>query len=289
MLKANLNDVLKAIAKQLSLPSRELIQYAQEAPYAAQRPDGNLWPSGTGSENEKRILYAIAYALNAVLSLDIGTRWGSSALQIASADDSDLPPKWRVISVDKERFIHGTKHKVGKFIPEKLGVELETSDAVVYLRKDNKVYNLIYEDTDHTFEMTKAVYELAIDRLVPGGVIISHDACHPKFKGAIVRGIKAVGIEPEVYLVEGDSCGLAIWQKPKKEVEKPVEKTKIIVEEDHIYGTVSDVKPPLEPYYAQFPEAEEEVPSPIHIDNPPKRKKRQKKLKPVVPKKETSL
>ena len=208
MLKASLNRVLTAIAKQLSLSPEKLIQYAHEAPYAKATPAGKVWPSGTGSVSEKRILYAIARGLNAELSLDIGTRWGASAIQIADGDK-------RVISVDVETHMYGSKQPVGKFIPNTLRVNLVTSDAMLYLKMDTLVYTLIYEDTDHTFESTEEIYKLAIDRLIAGGVIISHDACHPKFKGAVVAGIRACGIEPQVYLVEGDSCGLSIWQKPK--------------------------------------------------------------------------
>jgi hypothetical protein len=153
-------------------------------------------------------LYAIARGLNPTLSLDIGTRWGASAAQMATKVD-------HVISVDVETHMYGSKQPVGKFIPDDFEVGLVTSDAMLYLKMDTNMYGLIYEDTDHTFESTEEIYKLAIDRLMAGGVIISHDACHPKFKGAVVAGIHACGIEPQVYLVEGDSCGLSIWQKPR--------------------------------------------------------------------------
>ena len=153
--------------------------------------------------------------LNPTLSLDIGTRWGASAVQMATGESAPETPPPRTISVDVETHMYGSKQPVGRFIPQALNVELVTSDAMLYLKMDTNFYELIYEDTDHTFESTEEIYNLALNRLVAGGVIISHDACHPKFKGAVVRGIQACGIEPQVYLVEGDSCGLAIWQKPK--------------------------------------------------------------------------
>jgi predicted O-methyltransferase YrrM len=216
MFKGTINEVLFEIAKQLGLQWNDLVQYANEAPYAAGRPDGIPWPSGTGSVSEKRILYAIARAINPIVSLDLGTRWGAMALQILSGDKDAPPPAGKLISVDIEKTIHGSKTPVGKFIPKHgYNVELITANALQYLKNDNKVHEIIFEDTEHTYEMTKAIYELAPERLVPGGVIISHDACHPKFKGDVVKGIKTAGIEPMVYLVEGDSCGLAIWQKPK--------------------------------------------------------------------------
>lgn len=184
----------------------------------------------------------------------------------------------RVISIDNESHIHGGKQPVGKFIPAELGVELITSDALLYLKMDSNRYDLIYEDTAHSFEFTKALYELAIDRLEPGGVIISHDAVHPKFKGSVIEGILAAGIQPEVYLVDGDSCGLAIWRKPK--IDSVVE---VVKERLAIASHTWDVPG------GKIVEGAEEAPSPIHIDNPPKRKKRKRKLKPVVPEEETSL
>ena len=220
-------------------------------------------------------MYALTVAINPMVALDIGTRWGAMALQIATGDKDADKPIGRIITVDNEKWIQGSKQPVGKFIPEHLGVEVVTLDAVEYLDKYAKLYDLIFEDTAHTFEMTKAIYALAIDRLVEGGVIISHDACHPKFKGAVVNGIKACGIEPYVYLVEGDSCGLAIWQKPKK-VTKRIYK-KADYPSDVWAGKDDDT-------IARF---DEEAPSPIHIDNPPKRKRRKSTKRKVE--KETSL
>ena len=287
MLTASLNRVLTAIAKQLSLSPEKLIQYAHEAPYAKVTPEGRAWPSGTGSISEKRILYAIARGLNPMLSLDIGTRWGASAVQIATGDNGAEDPPGRTISVDVETHMYGSKQPVGRFIPDALKVELVTSDATLYLKMDGNFYELIYEDTDHTFESTQEIYNLALDRLVAGGVIISHDACHPKFKGAVVNGIRACGIEPQVYLVEGDSCGLSIWQKPKDgETEAlytrrgldgviksgPIDMTKMMTVEE--YEAQLKPAPP-----GTFPDLPEELPEPEtreEIIEPakPKRKKR---------------
>ena len=223
--------------------------------------------------------------MNPILSLDIGTRWGANAVQIATGilaanSDNVGQPRGRVISVDKETGIYGSKQPVGKFIPESIRphwVELVTSDAVLYLKMDSNFYELIYEDTAHSVEFTQALYEVAIDRLVEGGVIISHDACHPKFKNSVVTGISACGINPHVYLVEGDSCGLAIWQKPKSDGVGEVVKEGATINSHRwdVPDGIIDVG------------VEEEPPSPIHIENPPKRKRRKPTKR--KPKKEKSL
>jgi cyclopropane fatty-acyl-phospholipid synthase-like methyltransferase len=153
-------------------------------------------------------LYAIAKALHPETVIDIGTRWGSCTLQFLTG-----APDARVISVDIETHIHGGPNKVGKFIPEQYQYEQVVSDAVQWIGKTNERVELIFEDTAHSQETTYGIYKHAKRVLNEGGVIISHDAVHPKFKGAVVAGIKQAGIEPKVYLVEGDSCGLAIWQK----------------------------------------------------------------------------
>lgn len=241
-------------------------------------------------------MYALTVAINPMVALDIGTRWGAMALQIATGDKDADKPIGRIITVDNEKWIQGSKQPVGKFIPEHLGVEVVTLDAVEYLDKYAKLYDLIFEDTAHTFEMTKAVYTLAIDRLAEGGVIISHDAVHPKFKGAVVNGIKACGIEPEVYLVEGDSCGLAIWQKPKKDTTVKMHTASSykwdvgdgeIVDGEITQPDILEVDHFIAENEREIEKEIEETPSPLHIDNPPKRKRRKSTKRKVE--KETSL
>jgi hypothetical protein len=242
MFNGTINEVLFEIAKQLGLQWNELVQYANEAPYAAGRPDGIPWPSGTGSVSEKRIVYAIAKSMVIQEQLDLGTRWGAMTTQMLTANPA---PYIITNTVDIEQYIHGSKQRVGKFIPEGLTYHQHIFDAIEYLQQDTNEYQFIFEDTAHTYEMTKAIYELAPERLVEGGVIISHDACHPKFKGAVVRGIKATGIEPIVYLVEGDSCGLAIWQKPKRELVFK-EKPEVVITDVAINEITIDTETPQE-------------------------------------------
>lgn len=218
MYKGKFVDVVIQIANDFKLGPNRLLAYTQEAPYAAKRPDGHPWPSGTGSENEKRILYAITKALQPETVIDVGTRWGSMTLQILSAS-----PKSRVISIDIEKTIHGGGQPVGRFIPKQYEYEQLFTDATRWFAVTNEQANLIFEDTAHNEETTYGIYKRITEILTPGGVVISHDAAHPKFKGAVVNGIRMAGIEPNVYLVEGDSCGLAIWRKPESDDIKPVQ------------------------------------------------------------------
>lgn len=213
MFISNLQTVCAAIAKQLGMDATALYKAALEAPHAKTRPGGHNWPTGTGSENEKRILYAITKLLQPMTAIDVGTRWGSMTLQILSASKIS-----RVISIDIEKTIHGGVQPVGRFIPSTYQYEQLFTDATKWFAVTNEQANLIFEDTAHSKETTYAIYKRAAEVLAPGGVIISHDAVHPKFKGAVVEGIRMAGIKPEIYLVEGDSCGLAIWQKPKVEL-----------------------------------------------------------------------
>jgi len=124
----------------------------------------------------------------------------------------------RVISIDIEKTIHGGKQPVGKYILSKYPYEQLITDVTQWIAMTGEQADLIFEDTAHSQETTYKIYKHAERVLSPGGVIISHDACHPKFKGAVVAGIKQAGIKPNVYLVDGDSCGFAIWQKPKTQL-----------------------------------------------------------------------
>jgi len=124
----------------------------------------------------------------------------------------------RVISIDIEKTIHGGKQPVGKYILPKYPYEQLITDATAWIAMTGEKADLIFEDTSHSQETTYKIYKHAERVLTAGGIIISHDAVHPKFRGAVVAGITQAGIEPNVYLVEGDGCGFAIWQKPKKEI-----------------------------------------------------------------------
>lgn len=208
-----LQETTNRIAKYLRISSEELLMHAQLAPYALTRADGNSWPTGTGSISEKRILYGIVKLLNPVSALDLGTRWGSTATQIISAMSSE----GKLTSVDISMRVGNTKHLTGKFIPPPFQVILNFEGALDYLSGlPEKSIDFIYEDTSHQEDMTYLIYKEALKALKPGGVIISHDACSPKFEGAVLEGIRRNGILPKVYLVEGDTCGLSVYRKPKR-------------------------------------------------------------------------
>jgi hypothetical protein len=262
-----------------------LWQYANEAPYAATRPDGNPWPSGTGSENEKRILYAVTRALNPILALDLGTGWGAAAVQMATGNRDASDPPGRVISVSNTKLVFG-KHPAGKFIPKNMKVPILVVKDIASIDRE-RYFELIYEDTDHTYETTKRIWEVAQERMVEGAVIISHDAAHPKFQ--VLEGIRAAGIEPEVYLVDGDSCGLAIWQKPGKE-EKPVVVESVTIG-SHTWESEGEFAKGKTEEQGEFMGLDHlistpkpELPEPDIITAPatPKRKRKKRKAKPVI-------
>ena len=177
------------------------------------------------------------------MSLEIGTGWGSWSVQIGGGNIDSTKPDGRVISIDKAEFVYGTsKHKIGKFIPQTLNVELVRANAIDYLLEDNNHYELIYEDSEHTTGYTKRLYELAVPRLVDGGVIISHDACHPKFNGSVVSGINGAGYSPEIYLVDGDNCGLSIYQKRNQHYEM-IDKAPEEMIADHVPSALAEIAP----------------------------------------------
>jgi hypothetical protein len=274
---------LEQIAKQLGLDSKELKITAGLAPYAAVRDNGKPWPSGTGSENEKRILYALSRSSVGFTFADLGTGWGAMATQLSGRDDMDV-----VYSIESQQRIAG-KHMPGKLIPEGSNVELIKQDVVQWLKSKQKdSLHLIFEDSAHTTEITHAIYEDAKRVLVEGGIIISHDVCFPRWREHIQKGFELAGVEPELYLVDGDGCGLSIWQKPKRKLEvKNVEVEnkytwEIPTEATAIAGGATIETITIEPETDNLITETSEEPLPP-FDPPKPKKRRKRKVKEVQP------
>ncbi len=214
-------DQLKKLAEYLNLDVDALTKAANEAPFAERREDGPKWMSGSGSEGERRVLYALVRLLKPEYVVEFGTQFGASTAQIASALKANK--HGRMDTVDEKGIIFGV-HQVGKFIPNAVRdvVGQVKAKAEAWLLNSTTSLEFIFEDTDHTAPTTEAIYRAALNRLQNGGVIISHDATN-HFGIPVITGIKATGIQPIVVKVDDDACGLAVYRKvAEKTVVKPI-------------------------------------------------------------------
>jgi len=207
-------DAITQIAQYLDLDADALAALAQDAPFADSRDGGQAWLSGSGSVGERRILYAITRALKPEYMVEIGTSFGATTTQFASALKAN--GAGRIDTVDVNQIIFKV-HPVGRFIPDSVreAVTQVIARGQEWLAQNDTPIDLLFEDADHTTETTQAIYENALKRMKPGAVLISHDTVN-HFGDAVLTGIVNItGTDPLVVKVDADAVGLSFYRVPK--------------------------------------------------------------------------
>lgn len=204
---------------------------ADVIPFAAQDPHGGYhadyddgFPSGSLWRVEGQFLYALVRALKPRSVLELGTWHGASATHILQALHDNG------VSGDTDGTLDCVDNRaygdivIGNMIPLDLrlyatihakSLEEFITDVTPSLDQGYR-YDFIFEDAMHTVEQVEIVWSAADRLLNPGGMIISHDACHP-IAGSIIReGIARAGYadEARTVLIEPADCGFAVWRKP---------------------------------------------------------------------------
>lgn len=202
-----LAEALTGIAKQLDTDPGELIAYADEINLGGYHPDEKLrkWNTGSIFEVEGKILYAITRVLQPTLAVNLGTYMGCSVSYIAEALKKNGRGKVIAVDIDKNAGDQVQGHLVDY-------IEFVTADAVAYMQNEipSRRLKLVFEDLLHSVENTQGVWGAAFDKLVKGGVVVSHDALHYVVGSDVRKGIDNTGHDYETYLVEPSDCGLAI-------------------------------------------------------------------------------
>jgi predicted O-methyltransferase YrrM len=183
--------------------------------YAAQDRIGGVdtgWYCGSLWSAEGKVLYALGRALNVNRAVEFGTWRGCSAAHIAQAiHDAQRDEPGYLECVD-------VWESAGADIPDGLRpyirmTFLDMCDYTANAAEYGAQYELIFEDGPHDEGTVQFVWERARDLLVPGGVIISHDALHDTAGLHVRAGIEASGITPVYVSVGGSDCGLAVWRR----------------------------------------------------------------------------
>jgi predicted O-methyltransferase YrrM len=183
--------------------------------YAAQDQIGGVdtgWYCGSLWSAEGKVLYALARALNVNRAVEFGTWRGCSAAHIAQAladARRDEPGYLECVDIWES---------AGADIPIELRpfirmTFLDMRDYAANAAEYGSQYELIFEDGPHDEDTVQSIWERARDLLVPGGVIISHDALHDTAGPHVRAGIEASGITPVYVSVGGSDCGLAVWRR----------------------------------------------------------------------------
>jgi hypothetical protein len=105
----------------------------------------------------------------------------------------------------------------GELIPESLRAhcDLVIAEAADWLQTAPRC-DFAFQDLDHCRTTTAHVTRLVVERLNPGGVLVCHDALHPRYGRDVRRGLADAGLRSVVCLRVAESdCGFAVWRKPE--------------------------------------------------------------------------
>lgn len=175
-----------------------------------------MFQGGSISYTDGLILYGLAKSLKPKEIIELGTFIGTSTVfLIAGAKEGGTES---IVTVDRSNELIEQLH--GKAWGENINsisyepvvvskVQMLCTDFLATMQDASLEF--IFEDTDHTYETTAAVVELAKEKLVPSGFIIFHDALMTPMQEAFT----ATGIGEEVLVFPGTACGLGIWRNTK--------------------------------------------------------------------------
>lgn len=221
----DLNETLLLVAAQIHTDGNELIKFAIEDTLGGYHIDEakRIFPMGSVWEDEGKILYAITRALKPDLIVQVGGWVGCSASHFALACKANN--KGRVISIDnaQDGMIHG--EKIPHLLREYIELVTANGEDWLALQDDNSI-DLVFEDAGHSRESVAAISKAALQKLIPGGLLINHDAAHDfaivgggarifSPVGKQVRdGLEDAGARFKPYRTDESDCGLSVSIKP---------------------------------------------------------------------------
>lgn len=199
----NLTEALRQIAADFSLNPAELYAYASEDTESGWDYGRGGWRVGSLFKEEGQVIYALVRALKPQRVLEIGVCTGCSATHILMALERNGSGKLTSIDVDPGAGKQMSDH----FRPQ---WEFIRADALWWLEQTDRTFDFCFEDSVHSMEFSKPVYELA--RSHGAKVILAHDATHRDTGAAVSQAfLEALGSLRTVTIDPSD-CGLAYWR-----------------------------------------------------------------------------
>lgn len=213
----SLETVILAIAGWLGIEFKMLFDFANADLHTGWDFDQGAWPCGSLHRPEGQILYALVRALKPKQIAEVGTWYGCSATHMAQAlaDDGGEHAPINCIDINPN----------GSMIPSLLRqhINLMATDGRDYLRglKDGSL-GLFYEDASHSMEDVRDFWTLGLQKVEPGGVIVSHDPENAVVGPSVIAGVEAAGVTDYLIVrVPPSDCGLLIYRKPMEVAVKP--------------------------------------------------------------------
>lgn len=203
LIEGDLNTTLEALAHYLAIDAETLKAYADEDVHTGWDFGEGEWECSSLHRPEGQTLYALVRYYRPEMVLEYGRWTGCSTTHIAEALEAN--GAGRVISCDI--------YPRPPAIPERLleRCVIHAANGLLHLDSMASDHTFIWEDTDHSYETTRRFWELAIARLKPGGIMVSHDV--PALERER-RAIEDAGVTDYIALrVPPSDCGLGVWIK----------------------------------------------------------------------------
>lgn len=200
----DLQEVCSAIGEKFKLDAAQLFAYSQTAPNVLH--EGEQWPIGSIFPNEHRLLYGLIALLKPRHVVEAGTYTGCSTTAILSALELNLSGK--LVSFDKDP---DAGNRIPNVLKSRWQFHCATAEQGLAEYAPFRPIDFFFEDTQHTRESTRDIFKAALPHMASGGYMMAHD---PVSRPDVLLGLKDVGIDTEVYLLEGSNCGVTLWQNP---------------------------------------------------------------------------
>lgn len=208
-----LEDTLTALAEYIGYieqPIAHFIATAEDDTFTGWDFGKGDWPCGSLHTPEGKTLYMITYALQAKTVVECGSLYGCSSAHIASMLSHYFDR--HLTSVD---ILEGTGSQFPDYLKPYRSQIYMPGEQYLATLPDNTV-DMVYEDTDHSFAVTRDIWLAAIPKVRSGGVIVSHDSEHATAGETVTSAvIAALGHDDFLtLLVPPADCGLLVWRKP---------------------------------------------------------------------------
>jgi predicted O-methyltransferase YrrM len=198
---ATADEAINNICKYFSFNKDEFYHYFNEDNDIGGYPE--KWPVGSIWEIDGKLLYSIVRCKKPQNVLEIGTRYGCSALHILKALDANN--KGLLKTVDMSQDILRCKNH-----PR---IEAISSEGISYSKSIDYTIDLIFEDGPHNLYFNYNFLHNCLPHLSKGGIVLIHDVEHFSVGEETSSGvIKALGPFEKV-LVSPSDCGLGYWKK----------------------------------------------------------------------------
>jgi predicted O-methyltransferase YrrM len=190
------------------MKNSELYGYYQDFDLGS-RPNSERDPKGWSMPAEEAaMLYAVARLVRPKTILELGTHVGYSAsCFLKSMNENQLG---RLVTLDHKPLLSQDSGLTDSYRVFPL-----TTDGVEFAHNLKFPIDMVFEDGNHTEEVTGDFLSNCLPHLKSGGVVFVHDVVHPKWGEGVTKGMRrSLGEDFERIVIGASDKGLGFWVKP---------------------------------------------------------------------------